>query len=161
VNRSVAVFSAIALAAVALAGCSGPSPPSPVAAIPKLILDYQDNVTRIYLTSVNADVRYENLTVVLHNDNITLNSTWNATNLTFHAAKTFALVAETNLTFFIINASADESQKHYFYNTSIHIADATPDDPHDPLIYQAYIRDPPDGTTRPEGLPYRHVLAEG
>ena len=111
--------------------------------------------------SVNADVRYGNLTFVLRNDKITLNSTFNATNLTFHSSKTYALVAETNLTYFTVNASADESQKHYYYNASVHIADATPGEPHDPLIWQAYIRDTHDGTARPEALPYRHVLAEG
>jgi hypothetical protein len=154
VSARVAALAALCLVAVSSAGCSGPSTSSPVAAIPKLIIDYQDNETRIYLTSVNADVRYGNLSVVLSNANLTAN-------LTFNDTKAFALVTSTNLTFFTVNATADESAKHYFYNATVHIAPRPPDNPTDPVVYQAYIVDTADGTIRPEAIPYRHVLAEG
>ncbi len=165
-SARTAALAALCLVAVAFAGCTNPSPPSPVAAIPKLIVDYQDNVTRIYLTSVNADVRYGNLSIVLRNDNLTTAFQGNMTvmvpyHLTFNTTKSFALTASTNLTYFNLNASADESGKHYYYNATVHIALRPPDNPTDPVIYQAYIVDTTDGSIRPEAIPFRHVLAEG
>lgn len=153
-RRPLAALGAVALASVLLAGCTGSTPPSPVAAIPKLLIDYEENTTRIYLTSINADVKYGNLSVSLANENLTAN-------ITFNETRTFALVGGTNLTYFVLNATADEGTTHYFYNASVHIADRTPADPNDPLVYQAYIRETPDGPIRPEALPYRHVLAAG
>jgi hypothetical protein len=164
VSARTAALAALCLVAVALAGCTNPSPSSPVAAIPKLIVDYQDNVTRLYLTSVNADVRYGNLSIVLTNENLTHagnSSMILSNNRTFNTTKAFALIAATNLSYFILNATADESGKHYFYNATVHIAPRPPDNPSDPVIYQAYIVDTTDGTIRPEALPFRHVLAEG
>lgn len=158
-RRPLALLSCAVILAVALAGCGGTTPPSPLAAIPKLLIDYQDNTTRIYLTSVSTDVRYDNLTVSIGDANATANAT--AANWTFHSGKSFALVAETNLTFFTINATADESHKHYWYNATVTIGDATPENPNDPAVWQAYIQDTQDGQTRTEALPYRHVLAEG
>lgn len=163
-SASVVALAALCLAAVAFAGCTNPSPPSPVAAIPKVIVDYQDNVTRLYLTSVNADVRYDNLSIVLTNQNLTHSGNLTvllSNNRTFNATKAFALVATMSLTYFVLNATADESAKHYYYNATVHIAPRPADNPGDPVVYQAYIVDTTDGTIRPEAIPFRHVLAEG
>lgn len=151
-RRAIAVLVAVALAGAALAGCTTPTPPSPVAAIPKLTVDFQDNETRIYITSINADVRYGNISISLHNANLT-------ENLTFNESKSFAIVASTNLTFFTMNTSADEGTTDYYYNTTLHIGQKPATSPTDPVVWQIYIRDTPDGPIRTEALPFRHTLA--
>ena len=140
-----------AVTAVVLAGCSGPAPPSPVQAIPKLVVDYQDNTTKLFLTSVNADVRYENVTIVLTNAN-------NSTLLTYHDTSAYALIAHTDLTFFVVNATADSGTTHYGYNATWHIALGAQTGP--PPVYQIYIRETADGPIQTESMPYRHLLAE-
>jgi hypothetical protein len=150
----LALLVAATVMASALAGCTTPTPPSPVAAIPKLIIDFPDNTTRIFLTSLSADFRYDNLSVVLSDANLTAN-------LTFNDTMSYALAVSSNLTYFTVNATADADGERYYYNATIHIADRTPANPSDPPVWQAYIRDTPDGTARAEALPYRHVLAEG
>jgi hypothetical protein len=154
VRGGLLVPAALAVAAAVIAGCTTPAPPSPIASIPKVIVDFQDNETRIYLTSVNADVRYANVSISLGNENLTAN-------LSFNDTKSFALLARTNLTYFTLNATADDGSTHYFYNASVHIAERTPTDPDDAPVYQAYIREPADAMARPEALPFRHVLAAG
>jgi hypothetical protein len=152
VRKLGAALAAAAIAAVVLAGCSGPSPPSPVAVLPKLLVDYQNNTTKLYLTSVNADVRYDNLTLRLSDAN-------NSTDLVFHSSKSYALVAETNHTFFVINASVDEGETHYFYNATWHLALAPPPQPGSGPVYQIYIRETVNGPIQTEAVPYRHLLA--
>lgn len=153
--RATAALMGLSVLAAALAGCTGPPPSSPVAALPKIIIDHRANETRLYLTSVNADVRYGNLSVSLNNTNLTQG------NLTFRAAESFTLNASTNLLFFTVNATADEGGVHYFYNASVHIAPRDTPQQSDPPLYQAFIRDTPDGPIKPEALPSFHILAEG
>jgi hypothetical protein len=145
-------LAAAALLAVVLAGCSGPAPPSPVASLPKLLVDFQNNTTKLYLTSVNADVRYDNLTLELSDSN-------NSSHFTFHSSKSYALVAETNLTFFVINATVDDGETHYFYNATWHLALAPPPQPVSGPVYQIYIRETANGPIQTEAVPYRHLLA--
>jgi hypothetical protein len=152
-KTGVLIAASVALAAVFAAGCTGPAPPSPVQAIPKILVDYQDNTTKLLLTSVNADVRYNNVTILLSNAN-------NSTMLTFHDTDAFALIAQTNLTFFVINASADEGQTHYAYNSTWHIALAAGSQVGPDAVYQIYIRETADGPIQTESMPYRHLLAE-
>lgn len=147
-----AALAAVALLAVVAAGCSGPPQPSPVAALPKLLVDYQNNTTKLYLTSVNADVRYENLTVELSDAN-------NSSHAVFRASKSYALVGETNLTFFVINATVDEGETHYYYNATWHIAMGPPPQPMTGPAYQIYIRETANGPIQTEAVPYRHLLA--
>lgn len=154
VRARLAWLAAAVAASVAIGGCTTQPPPSPVASIPKLIVDFEDNVTSIYVTSVNADVRYGNITVVVLNDNLT-------SNMTFHEAKSYALVAHTNLTFFTINASADETSRFYYYNATLHIAPRVPADPAALPSYQIYIRETANGPIQTDAIPYRHVLSEG
>src|SRR5574342_689314 len=148
------LLAALAALSAAVAGCTGPAPPSPIAAIPKMLVDVADNVTTVTLTSVNVDVRYGNITVTLTNDNLTAP-------LVFHERKAYALVAHTNLTFFTINASADETTNVYFYNATWHIAPSPTPDATGAPVYQIYIRETADGPIQTDRLPYRHVLAEG
>lgn len=143
----------VVLASV-VAGCSGPSTPSPVAAIPKLTVDFEDNVTSVYVTSVNADVRYAEIGVVLTNANFTLP-------VVFEENKSYALVGHTNLTFFVLNATADEGGSRYFYNATFHIARVPGTDPALPPAYQMYIRETANGPIQVESVPFRHVLQEG
>lgn len=153
-RRRIVAFALLAALAVAGAGCTTPPPPSPVASIPKLTVDHEDNVTSLFITSVNADVRYGNITIVLTNGNLTQN-------LSFHEVKSYALVAHTDLTFFAINASADASGTSYFYNATMHIAPRLPAEPAAPPSYQIYIRELENGPIQTDSIPYRHVLAEG
>ncbi len=155
-KREAALIALVVFGGVALAGCGTTTPPSPVAVIPKLIVDFQDNETLLYLTSLNADVRYANLSIVLSSENLT-------SNLTFNATKSFALVGDTNtnLSFFTVNASADDGRTFFFYNATMHIAPRTPAVPGQPPVYQIYIRDTPDGPIQTDVIPYRHVLGEG
>ena len=150
----IALLASLAAASALVAGCSGPAPSSPVAAIPKLVVDVADNVTTITITSVNADVRYGNITVTLRNENLT-------GPLVFREVKGYALVAHTNLTFFTINATADETTKVYYYNATWNIVEAAPSGPSGERAYQIYIRETADGSIQTESVPYRHVLAEG
>jgi hypothetical protein len=152
--RRAAIAAAVLVLSTALAGCSGPSTPSPVAAIPKLTVDFEDNVTSIYITSVNADVRYTAITVVLGNENLT-------SPVVLQENKSFALVGHTALTFFHLNATADEDGTHYFYNATFHIAPKSPPDPGPTVTYQIYIRETADGSIQTESIPFRHVLQEG
>jgi hypothetical protein len=143
------------LSAVLLSGCIGEPPSSPVASIPRLLVDYTNNTTVLYLTSsLGADVRYGNLTMVLHNANLT-------GNLRFHETTAFALVARTNLSFFVINASADESGTFYYYNATLNIVEQPGGAASDPPDWQIFIRETADGTIQQASIPYRHILQEG
>src|SRR6266545_1482711 len=114
-GRALRLATLVVLAAVTLAGCTVEPPPSPIASIPRLLVDYTNNTTVLYLSSsIGADVRYGNLTIVLHNDNVSQNAT-------FHAQDHFALIANSSLTFFTVRASADESNTFYYYNATMHI----------------------------------------
>lgn len=150
----LALLAALAAASALVAGCSGPAPSSPVASIPKLVVDFSENVTTVTVTAVNADVRYGNITVTLSNANV-------SSPIVFHEVRAYALVAHTNLTFFTINATADETTKVYYYNSTWNIVEAATSDPSGAPAYQIYIRETADGPIQTESVPYRHVLAEG
>ena len=79
-------LAALAAASALLAGCSGPAPSSPVASIPKLVVDFSENVTTVTVTAVNADVRYGNITVTLRNANL-------SAPVVFHEVSTLLVVA--------------------------------------------------------------------
>ncbi len=153
-RAGLAVLAVLAAASSVVAGCTGPAPPSPVASIPKLVVDRADNVTTVTITSVNADVRYLNITVTLHNANL-------SAPVAFREVKAYALVAHTNLTFFTINATADEAAKVYYYNGTWNIVQAAPPIPPAEPAYQIYIRATVNGPIQTEPVPYRQILAEG
>jgi len=152
-KRCAVAFSAVLLSVV-FAGCLQP-PASPVASIPRLLVDYTNNTTVLYLSSsIGADVRYGNLTIVLHNDNLTQDTT-------FHTAHAFGLIARTNLTFFSIRASADEADSFYYYNATMQIVPAQGAPSGQPPQYQIFIRETADGPIQQAAIPYKHILAEG
>jgi hypothetical protein len=150
----LALLAALAAASSLVAGCSGPAPSSPVASIPKLVVDRADNLTTVTITSVNADVRYLNITVTLTNANL-------SAPIVFHEVKAYALVAHTNLSFFTINATADEAAKIYYYNGTWNIVDLPSSDPPTEPTYQIYIRLTANGPIQTERVPFRQILAEG
>lgn len=150
----LALLAALAAASTLVAGCTGPAPSSPVASIPKLVVDVANNVTTVTVTSVSADVRYLNITVTLSNDNL-------SAPLVFREVKAYALVAHTDLTFFTINATADEAAKIYYYNATWNIVQVGSPNPSGERASQIYIRETVNGPIQTESVPYRHVLAEG
>lgn len=139
--------------ALLAAGCTTPPPPSPVTSIPKLLVDYVDNETRLYVSSSNADLRYDNITVALHNDNVSLDDV-------YHINRSYFLLARTNLTYFEVNASADTDGRFYFYNATMHVVEGTPTPSGEP-VWQMFIRESPNAQPRRESLPFQQVLSEG
>ena len=153
--RAQRLITLVVLAAVALAGCTVEPPPSPIAAIPRLLVDFTNNTTVLYLSSsIGADVRYGNLTIVLHNDNVTENAT-------FHAENRFVLVANSSLTFFTVRASADESNTFYYYNATMNIVKRAGPPSSQASEYQIFIRETTDGPIQQAAVPYKHILEEG
>lgn len=142
------------VAAVLSAGCTGTPPGSPVSAIPKVIIDYYNNTTSITLASLNADVRYDNLSLVLSNENLTAP-------LTFGRSFGWALVAETNLTYFVLNASADDGDSFYYYNGSAHIVQRPGNGGTNPPQWQVFIRDTPVSNVQTQSIPYTRLLEQG
>jgi len=148
------VAAVAACAALVVAGCTGTPPESPVQALPKMLVDFVNNTSSIYITSINADWRYANLSVVLHNANL-------SGPLTFEENNSYALVARTNLTYFVINASADDGSKFYYYNTTMNIVEVPRTSPTARATWQIYIQDTPNGPTQQQALPFKHLLEEG
>jgi len=143
------------VAAVALAGCTVTPPPSPLAAIPRLLVDFTNNSTVFYLSSsIGADVRYGNLTIVLHNDNVSRDAT-------FQAQNRYGLIANSSLTFFTVRASADESETYYYYNATMNIVQRPGTPASQPPEYQIFIRETTDGPIQQAAIPYKHILEEG
>jgi hypothetical protein len=140
--------------AVALAGCTNEPPPSPLASIPKLLVDFVDNQTLLYITSISADVRYDNLSLRLSNANLSAPERFNET-------RGYALIARTNLTYFALNATADRAGSFYFYNATAHIAQKPRTDPAVDPPYQIFIQESANGPIQQLALPFHHVLEEG
>lgn len=151
----LAVLMVLATAgAVLTAGCTGEPPGSPVQNIPKVIVDYFNNTTTITLTSLNADVRYHNMSITLTNENL-------SAPLVFQDRFVWALPVKTNLTYFLMNASADDGDSFYYYNATMHIV-ARPDTPAgDPPQWQIFIRDTPLGSVQTQSVPFTRLLEEG
>jgi len=145
----------VVIAAVTLAGCTVNPPPSPLAAIPRLLVDFANNSTVLYLSSsIGADVRYGNLTIVLHNDNVSEDAA-------FHALNRYGLIANSSLTFFTLRASADESDTYYYYNATMNIAKRPGTPSGQAPEYQIFIRETTDGPIQQAAIPYKHILEEG
>lgn len=152
--RALSALALVACAAVVGAGCVTPPPPSPVASIPKILVDYTDNQTVLFITSINADVRYDNISISLANANLT-------SNISFKARENYALIGNTSLTYFTVNATADESGTFYFYNATAHITQKAPAAPGGEPQYQIFIQETANGPIQQLALPFRHVLEEG
>lgn len=152
--RLLALVAVATAGAVLTAGCTGEPSTSPIQNIPKVIVDFFNNNTTLTLTSLNADVRYHNLSIALSNDNLT-------EPLVFEEHFGWALTARTNLTYFVMNASADDGHTFYFYNASVHIVErpGTPagEDPE----WQIFIRDTPLGSVQTQSVPFTRLLEEG
>jgi len=141
-------------AAILFAGCVNPPPPSPLASIPKILVDYIDNHTVLFITSINADVRYDNISISLANANL-------SSNISYKAIDNYALIGNTSLTYFTLNATADESGTFYYYNATAHIAQKAPAAPGGKPQYQIFIQEAANGPIQQLALPFRHVLEEG
>lgn len=148
------VAAVAACAALVVAGCTGTPPESPVQALPKMLVDFVNNTSSIYITSINADWRYANLSVVLHNDNL-------SAPLVFEEQDSYALIVHTALTYFVMNATADDGSKFYFYNATMHIVEVPRTNPSARATWQIYIQDTPNGPTQQQALPFKHILEEG
>jgi hypothetical protein len=150
-------FAPLAIAvciAILFAGCVSPPPPSRLASIPKLLVDYVDNHTVLFITSINADVRYDNISISLSNANLT-------SNLSFRTAENYALLGNTTLTYFTLNATADESGTFYYYNATAHITQKAPAPVGGDPQYQIFIQETANGPIQQLAMPFRHVLEEG
>jgi len=150
-------FAPLALAvciAILFAGCVNPPPPSPLASIPKLLVDYVDNHTVLFITSINADVRYDNISISLFNANLT-------SNISYRTTENYALLGNTTLTYFTLNATADESGTFHYYNATAHIAQKAPAPVGGDPQYQIFIQETANGPIQQLAMPFRHVLEEG
>jgi len=152
--RALALVAVATAAAVLAAGCLGDPPGSPVQTIPKVIVDFFDNTTKVTLTSLNADVRYDNLSLVMSNENLTAP-------LNFTDTFGWALVAETDLTFFELNASADDGARFYYYNATVHIVEREDNGGGERPQWEIFIRDTPLGSVQTQSVPFTRLLEEG
>jgi len=75
-NRSYALLTASVLVAMAFAGCLRPDPSfeSPLGTIPKITVDFVQNVTKVYVKAL-TDYRYENITMRVFLGNVTYSKT--------------------------------------------------------------------------------------
>jgi hypothetical protein len=153
-GRRLALAALTAVATVLVAGCTGDPTGSPVQTIPKVIVDYFNNTTTITLTSLNADVRYANISLRLENENL-------SAPLAFSDDHAYALTAKTNLTYFLLNASADEGRSFYYYNASMHIVERAGTAGTDHPQWQIFIRDTPLGNIQTQTIPFTRLLEEG
>jgi hypothetical protein len=152
--RIVALLAAVTAGAVLTAGCTGDPLDSPVQTIPKVIVDFFNNTTTLTLTSLNADVRYQNLSLVLTNENLT-------EPLVFADHQGWALAAKTELTYFGLNASADDGDSFYYYNATMHIVERGSSAGGGEPAWQIFIRDTPLGSVQTQSVPFTRLLEEG